>query len=85
MLLLNITLRATDGFETTICDCSQPTRKGYVEFNDEDCKHLPNTDKPSPIHYTVLSTLPVVQRFMGHAACGKCQIQCIATSCNGIQ
>ena len=66
ILLLTLTLKAKDGFETTICDCSHPARKGFIEFNDEDCKHLPNTDKPSPIHYTVLSTLPVVQRFMGH-------------------
>ena len=66
ILLLTLTLKTTDGFETTICDCSHPARKGFIEFNDEDCKHLPNTDKPSPIHYTVLSTLPVVQRFMGH-------------------
>nr|CAH0101626.1 unnamed protein product [Daphnia galeata] len=66
ILLLTLTLKATDGFEKTICDCSHPARKGFIEFNDEDCKHLPNTDKPNPIHYTVLSTLPVVQSFMGH-------------------
>ncbi len=65
ILLLTITLRATDGFVTTICDCSHPASNGFVEFNYEDC-NLPNKDKPSPIHYTVLSTLPVIQRFKGH-------------------
>lgn len=65
-LLAVFTLGAVSAFETDICDCSQAARKGFVKFDNEDCKHLVKPGAPTPVMYKIITTLPVLQRFIGH-------------------
>lgn len=63
VLLLPCPLNA---FNATVCECSNATNLGFLQFPEDECKYEIAVAPPTPVNYTLYSTIPEVKRFAGH-------------------
>ena len=66
VLFFFISLGGILAFQSTTCDCDGAKMKGFLNFNDDDCKVVEDPTPPKPVTYSLFSHIPESKRFSGY-------------------
>ena len=53
-------------FNAVVCECSNATNLGFLQFAEDECSYGTATARPTPVSYLLYFTIPEVKRFSCH-------------------
>ncbi|KAI9555920.1 hypothetical protein GHT06_018452 [Daphnia sinensis] len=65
LLLLCLFRIHTHSFETTVCDCAEPSNMGIIQFPDPDCRPKVNVTSAVAVRYVIYSDERAAEKFPG--------------------
>lgn len=75
LLLLGLYGMTPHAFETTVCNCTEPTKIGIIQFSDANCHPEEKDDYTVNVAYSIYSVKRLAEKFPGYICARWMQIR----------